>query len=612
MCYLKLFLFSALTYLAMEEEPYFIERAKGGRASCKGCKTICPAGELRIAKVAMGRFSEEKPMKLWYHLDCLMAAFMKQRSTTKRIQTLSEIGNFGNLSADDKELVLKRINDNELEYTKKHKMEFKPIRIEEDEATVSKIEVIDEEDKYDHSHADNKFGEFCKLCKNIAKDSKYTIKTEIVRTFFSEGTDRTGFKSDIALWCRLLLPGVIKRIYNLRSKQLVKLFSKILNQNLSQMLVDLEQGSVAETIENFYIKSAINSPSESTLTVFEIDKFLSELSTLTKEDEQIQFFKTIVKKCTPDDLKYLIYLINGDLRINAGPKHILGAVHPDAFTIFESSRDIDVVISKVMSKNDDIGSPKKTQIKAELVLMKPVHPMLAQACKSVQMAFEKCKNGMLSEIKYDGERVQVHKSGSDFTYFSRSLKPVLSHKISRFKNYLPKAFPQAVDMILDSEILMVDTNTGKPLPFGTLGIHKKSEFQDAEVCLFVFDCLYYNGKSLINEPMRIRREILVDNMVEIKNHVVISEVKVIHKEQDLTDMIIKVLKLGLEGLVLKDLESKYEPGKRHWLKVKKDYLFEGAMADSADLVVLGAWFGMYFSLCACKIILDLIVILFVF
>lgn len=52
-----------------------------------------------------------------------------------------------------------------------------------------------------------------------------------------------------------------------------------------------------------------------------------------------------------------------------------------------------------------------------------------------------------------------------------------------------------------------------------------------------------------------------------------------------------MLQLGLEGLVLKDLESIYEPGKRHWLKVKKDYLFDGAMADTADLVVLGAWFG---------------------
>jgi len=41
----------------------------------------------------------------------------------------------------------------------------------------------------------------------------------------------------------------------------------------------------------------------------------------------------------------------------------------------------------------------------------------------------KCPNGMLSEVKYDGERVQVHKSGNDFRYFSRSLKPVLPHKV---------------------------------------------------------------------------------------------------------------------------------------------------------------------------------------
>ena len=35
----------------------------------------------------------------------------------------------------------------------------------------------------------------------------------------------------------------------------------------------------------------------------------------------------------------------------------------------------------------------------------------------------------------------------------------------------------------------------------------------------------------------------------------------------------------------------YEPGKRHWLKVKKDYLAGGSMADTADLLVLGAYYG---------------------
>lgn len=55
----------------------------------------------------------------------------------------------------------------------------------------------------------------------------------------------------------------------------------------------------------------------------------------------------------------------------------------------------------------------------------------AEACKSIEYAMKKCPNGMFSEIKYDGERVQVHKKGDHFSYFSRSLKPVLPHKVSR-------------------------------------------------------------------------------------------------------------------------------------------------------------------------------------
>lgn len=40
------------------------------------------------------------------------------------------------------------------------------------------------------------------------------------------------------------------------------------------------------------------------------------------------------------------------------------------------------------------------------------------------------------------------------------------------KDFIPQAFPNANDLILDAEILMIDTKTGQPLPFGTLGIHK--------------------------------------------------------------------------------------------------------------------------------------------
>lgn len=41
--------------------------------------------------------------------------------------------------------------------------------------------------------------------------------------------------------------------------------------------------------------------------------------------------------------------------------------------------------------------------------------------------------------------------------------------------------------------------TKKPLPFGTLGVHKKKEFTEANEAFFIFDCLYYNGESLLRK-----------------------------------------------------------------------------------------------------------------
>lgn len=91
--------------------------------------------------------------------------------------------------------------------------------------------------------------------------------------------------------------------------------------------------------------------------------------------------------------------------------------------------------------------------------------------------------------------------------------------------------------------------------------------------------------------MEERRKILESNMTEIPGRVMISEQNVIKTPKDLRKMIMGVIDEGLEGLVLKDSKSNYEPGKRHWLKMKKDYLDSGTMADTADLVVLGAYYG---------------------
>lgn len=596
-----------------EQKPFAVERAKTGRAKCKKCK--CPIDKdcVRLAKVMRNPFGDGT-MKCWHHVTCLFEVFAKQRASTKRIDDPEEdISGWDDLDEEDKDIVLKKLEEfnkntpfkgakpQKGSNEKKQKTKS-PMKVKSPKDKVElKAKIVDKSNDEKLPSKDDMFREFRRICYAIADVSAYTEKTAIVKNMFTRGSKGDGFKSDIFLWCKLLLPGTAKRIYNLQSKQLIKLFARILKQDESSMLEHLEQGDIAETIAVFFESSnAIRPNLKSVVTIQEVDGFLEKLSALTKEVEQMNHFKSFIVRCTENDLKMIIRLIKHDLRINSGPKHILEAIDKAAYPAFQASNDLEAVIMRFLAgpstSNSDktsISDSKKGsgQKKVSLSLMTPVLPMLAEACKSVDMAMKKCPDGMLSEVKYDGERVQVHKKGNEFRYFSRSLKPVMEHKVKLLKDFIPQAFPNANDLILDAEILMIDTKTGKPLPFGTLGIHKKDEFKDANVCLFVFDCIYMNGEVLLNKTMKERREILEENLTEIPNRIKLSEIQEINEPKDLAEMIAKVLKLGLEGLVLKSVNSKYEPGKRHWLKVKKDYLCQGAMADTADLVVLGAWYG---------------------
>lgn len=61
--------------------------------------------------------------------------------------------------------------------------------------------------------------------------------------------------------------------------------------------------------------------------------------------------------------------------------------------------------------------------------MTPVKPELAKASKSFEDVLDRCPRGFFIETKYDGERVQIHKDGKQFKFFSRNLKQVQPHKV---------------------------------------------------------------------------------------------------------------------------------------------------------------------------------------
>jgi DNA ligase-3 len=273
------------------------------------------------------------------------------------------------------------------------------------------------------------------------------------------------------LFVKLLLPSISTRVYNVNSKQFIKIFSKLFSVDLEEMSDHLNKGDVSETCSIFFAKSKKTKPAnKSTLNLNQIDRYLDKLANITKEQDQLEFFEEIIKKSTANDLRTFIRLIKKDLKIDAMAKIILDSIAPNAYQAFQVSRDLKDVIERAAERSAKSGLAKNLSIKINL--MTPIKPMLADACKSVEQCFSKCKNSVLAEIKYDGERLQIHKNGSMFNYFSRNLKQVQAHKVSHFKEYIPKAFPSAKQLILDGEVLLYDTIEKKPLPFGTLGVHK--------------------------------------------------------------------------------------------------------------------------------------------
>lgn len=146
-------------------------------------------------------------------------------------------------------------------------------------------------------------------------------------------------------------------------------------------------------------------------------------------------------------------------------------------------------------------------------------------------------------------------------------------------------------MILDCEVLLVSSKTGLALPFGTFNKHKKDNFSEAQPCLFIFDILALEGVALIDRPFDERRKVLESTVNVVANRICLSELHRPNDEDELKVLMTSVMLQKLEGLLIKDSQGVYEPAARHWLKMKKDYLDDGSMADSADLCVMGAYYG---------------------
>lgn len=229
----------------------------------------------------------------------------------------------------------------------------------------------------------------------------------------------------------------------------------------------------------------------------------------------------------------------------------------------------------------------------------PVKPMLAKATGGVAEIVERFADVEFScEYKYDGERAQVHVlENGDLKVFSRNSEEMTQKYpeiVARFRSHLR---PGVRSCVLDCEAVAYDTVGKKILPFQVLTTRKKKDVAAADVtvhvCLFAFDCLFADGRTLLREPLSVRRAALYAALTEKEGEL---QFAVQHTSKDLEELsafLDEAVAANTEGLIVKAMDATYEPSKRslNWLKLKKDYLEGAAGGDSLDLVVIGAWHG---------------------
>ncbi|MGA7896622.1 MAG: ATP-dependent DNA ligase, partial [Candidatus Nanoarchaeia archaeon] len=221
---------------------------------------------------------------------------------------------------------------------------------------------------------------------------------------------------------------------------------------------------------------------------------------------------------------------------------------------------------------------------------KPVKVMLAQKAKTIKEGFEKVGKPCAIEYKYDGFRLLIHKKDNDIKLYTRRLENV-SKQFPEVLDYLKK-YVKGNSFIIDSEAIGFDKKTKKYKPFQEISQRIKRKYdieklqEELPVEINVFDILYYNGKTLLQEPFS-ERTALLRKIVQNQKYKLKVANQIITDDEKKADQFFKqALADNQEGVMMKNLDSIYQPGSRvgYMLKVKPE-------EREMDLVIVGAEYG---------------------
>ncbi|MCK5624428.1 ATP-dependent DNA ligase [Candidatus Pacearchaeota archaeon] len=354
-------------------------------------------------------------------------------------------------------------------------------------------------------------------------------------------------------------------------------------------------GKVAEKLTKQKKQSTLHSHILTTEKVLENLRKLPELVGKGTVNKKLALITELLTSASPTEALYLVRTLIGDLRIGVQESTIKYGMLK---AFFKNNKEYEDKIQRAIDNSNDLAIvfqiARKGKIKEleqiHLEVGKPIKAMLAQKAKDIEDAFKKLGKPMAIEYKYDGFRLLIHKANNKISLFTRSLENV-TKQFPEVEEYIKK-FIKGDSFILDSEAVGYDKKTKNYTDFQKISqrIRRKYHIEklqkDLPVEINVFDVLSYNGKSQIDVPFKKRRKLIEKILTNHPYKLISSKHKITSSKKEVEEFYKKALKDKQEGIMMKNLEAEYKPGRRvgHMLKLKPE-------TNELDLVITGGEWG---------------------
>ena len=363
-----------------------------------------------------------------------------------------------------------------------------------------------------------------------------------------------------------------------------------------------ETGDIGSTAEALLKESAQSTLFAQDLTVSFIYDTLDQAAKASGSgSNKVKVSKLVglLTDAKPIEARYILRTVTGSLRLGLGHMGLMDALaiaytgDKDARTDLEAAFNVCSDLGEVASMlaNDGIEAVKATKTNVGI----PIRMMAAKKLSSPEEILKKGGGKVLVENKYDGERVQVHKNENEVVLFSRRQEVITAQYPDVVE--LVKKHVKAKTCVMEGECVAIDLSTGKMRPFQELMRRRRKtdiEATQAEVpvAVFFFDILYADGKDVTSLPMLKRRE-LMEKIVETTERVHLTVAELTDDPERLQAIFEKSIGSGHEGVIAKAIhkDSTYQAGSRSWLWIKLKVSYMEGLADSADLVIVGAIHG---------------------